>query len=230
MAGESSSFRDSLPEGKPWDFKEHKYNAAEIVETVNGLTKTTNQTSETVNHLSKTVNDISMSLTTASLGAEGVKGTAGFLAGGATAAKVDFTGFKVDEKGVVLFGKQLHTWPWARDDKANFELAEKRASKQYKNVSEARSTAAKSIRAARLNPGDTKAMEKAQRDLSAYRRALREAKPLFKEANELAKKMDQSKKEAESVRRTISASIEASTKQTRTLQGFVDSLSRSVGH
>lgn len=67
-----------------------------------------------------------------SLGIDHLKLAFGALAVGATLFKADFTAAKVDEKGVVVFGKQRITWPHARDDKAKGEAAEKRINKNIK--------------------------------------------------------------------------------------------------
>ncbi|MFI9239726.1 hypothetical protein [Streptomyces sp. NPDC053079] len=65
-----------------------------------------------------------------SIGVDHLKLAMGLAAVGATAVKLDFTGLKVDEKGIVLFGKQKVTWPHARDDKAKADTAEKLLNKR----------------------------------------------------------------------------------------------------
>lgn len=60
-----------------------------------------------------------------SIGVDHLKLAMGLMAVGGTAVKFDFTGLKVDEKGIVLFGKQKVTWPHARDDKAKADAADK---------------------------------------------------------------------------------------------------------
>ncbi|MFQ6198440.1 hypothetical protein [Streptomyces sp. NPDC000405] len=66
-----------------------------------------------------------------SIGVDHLKLAMGVMAVGATAVKFDFTGLKVDEKGIVLFGKQKVTWPHARDDKAKADAAEKLINKRF---------------------------------------------------------------------------------------------------
>ncbi|MFF5130767.1 hypothetical protein ACFY41_28050 [Streptomyces syringium] len=60
-----------------------------------------------------------------SIGIDHLKLAVGLLATGATAVKLDFTGIKVDEKGVTVLGRQRVTWPHARDDKAKADASEK---------------------------------------------------------------------------------------------------------
>ncbi|MFJ2406195.1 hypothetical protein ACIOUE_33360 [Streptomyces xanthochromogenes] len=69
-----------------------------------------------------------------SIGLDHLKVALGVTAVGLTAIKLDFTALKIDEKGIVLFGRQKVTWPHARDDKAKGEAAEKLLKKQLNNV------------------------------------------------------------------------------------------------
>ncbi|MFI9580440.1 hypothetical protein ACIHCQ_00980 [Streptomyces sp. NPDC052236] len=63
--------------------------------------------------LVKKVNDLNFTVDYIKIGLAGV-------ALGITAVKIDFTLFKVDEKGISLFGKTFRTWPWAEEGGGKF--------------------------------------------------------------------------------------------------------------
>ncbi|MEU8965453.1 hypothetical protein AB0C89_27595 [Streptomyces sp. NPDC048491] len=94
-----------------------------------------------------------------SIGLDHLKVALGVTAFGLTAIKLDFTALKVDEKGIVLFGRQKVTWPHARDDKAKGEAAEKSLGKQLDKV-DARISRVERLHTANQNSGGHRYLQK----------------------------------------------------------------------
>ncbi|WP_372408362.1 hypothetical protein [Streptomyces luteireticuli] len=246
MPPEGPSVNDSLPslpEGRRWDFKSEKHNAADLVETVNGLTRTQNNISETVNGLSKSVTEISLSLTGMSAGATGLSASAsgagvsadgakvslGALAGGFTLAKADATAFKVDEKGYYFFGKQVVTWPWALDEKSSAALAEKRIGKLTPEKYRDKEAYEKARRITEQSPRpDTQ--KNAQKALGQYRKTVTK---LLKEYERLDKADKDSKKKSADTDKVMKGMEKQAKELDSTLKKLPTSISgvtNAIGH
>ncbi|GAA0430164.1 hypothetical protein [Streptomyces luteireticuli] len=136
--------------------------------------------------LKKKVNDLSVTVNGLSIGVDSAKLAFGGVAGGATLMKADFTGFKVDEKGVSFMGNQLHTWPWARDKKTRLE---ERAIKSGDSLEQLRRQSELSTARARSKPESTARRLKAEEDRKAFENA-------YLKARDIQRKLDQIKKDA----------------------------------
>ncbi|MFG2178953.1 hypothetical protein ACGFLS_09555 [Streptomyces abikoensis] len=232
------SYTDTIPRGEDgWTFKEEKLNSSIFTQTINGLSRTQNHISQTVNHLSMTVNDLSVSMTGlsasitgASAGVDGAKLSFAGVTGGATLAKADFTGAKVDEKGVSFLGRQILTWPWAEDKGARL------LRKAGKSSSEAEALATNAR--ARLNEAPEYSISRirAEQELKKAEKLRQRAGRAHTALIELARKSAQKKKDAElSLKearksyREAGRNQRAAVKELRNLQNVAASAQREIG-
>ncbi|MGK5640170.1 hypothetical protein ACSNOK_17925 [Streptomyces sp. URMC 126] len=153
-------------------------------------------TKRKVNDLSVTVNGLSLSI-------ESIKFAFAGLAIGGTLAKVDFTLAKADEKGVSFMGRQVFTWPWARDTSARLERRYERASSRLERRQERAQVSTKS---ALKHPSIASAIQ-VEADRKALIKTYVKVRKIGREIDRIKIKADEKKRQAEKDLETANARL-----------------------
>ncbi|MCZ4117883.1 hypothetical protein [Streptomyces sp. H39-S7] len=152
---------------------------------------------------------------------------------GLTPVKIDFTGLKIDEKGVVLAGVQKFVWPYARDAKAKleaaskkFDLSTKKAETAYKEAKKAKDKADRLV-AARGSAGSPESPDSEARRKSALAEARKQrnkAREDLREAGNAYTKMKEIDASIKAAAGDITKAEEEAKKSYEELQGKVRNL------
>ncbi|MBX7465914.1 hypothetical protein [Streptomyces sp. CB01201] len=173
----------------------------------------------------KVVSDLAVSVNALSVGLDTAKlGFAGF-AGGATLAKADFTGLKMDEKGLSFFGHQIWTTPWTRSES---ERAQSRAVGASRQLEARQSDLTNSMRDARRNPGLINQVV-VRESLERLEKARREAGRAQIEVRRIAQQAEQKKKDTEKSLQQTKDAYAAINRNISGLRQAVSALGREIG-
>ncbi|MEV0281403.1 hypothetical protein AB0I22_34175 [Streptomyces sp. NPDC050610] len=177
-------------------------------------------------HLKKKVNDIAITVNGFSAGWDTAKLSGGFAAGGLTGFKADFTGFKVDEKGMSFLGKQITTWPWAESK----EVRGLRRAKRWSDAADEASVKARAAdRRARLNPEDSDLQLRAKLTRGELDAARIEAGKALNDLRKITRAAEQKKDEAKKTLRDAVTFYRQSTRELKGLERAANGASREIG-
>ncbi|MER5887320.1 hypothetical protein ABT160_26175 [Streptomyces sp. NPDC001941] len=139
---------------------------------------------------------------------------------GASLIKIDYTWFKMDEKGITINGRQRHGWPWADPAKAANLKAESSVRKLMDQQEKINSAVARLQRAAAGSTSANAVTERRGEELAAARSRMRasltadslrefqEAEKAYKKAQKLSEKAEkelrEAKKEAQKIEKEAS--------------------------
>ncbi|MEU2513074.1 hypothetical protein [Streptomyces syringium] len=174
--------------------------------------------------LKKKVNDLSVTVNGLSVGVDSAKVAFAGFSGGGTLLKADFTGLKMDEKGITFMGRQLTTWSWAQSDS---DRAESRASRAQTRLSNAQIAFNGSLANAQRSPTlinrlqldhELKELEKARRDAGRAQIKIRE----------IARDSAQKKKDSEANLKRASDAYKQVNKEISGLRRAVATLGREL--
>ncbi|WP_171167513.1 hypothetical protein [Streptomyces sp. I05A-00742] len=180
-------------------------------------------------HLKKKVNDIAVTVNGISVGWDTAKASGGIWAGGLTAVKTDFTGFKVDEKGASLFGIQLKTWSWARDDKLNSAFTEKRIQKLENEIEAQYDPARDAARTANRTRGDSKAEKIARTKLEDLEKARLKLANLYQDLEKYEKNIKNKSEATRNRMEDASENLQAIKTRIEALEGSTRKVSNAIG-
>ncbi|MFD7339280.1 hypothetical protein ACFV98_25185 [Streptomyces violascens] len=157
-----------------------------------------------------------------SVGVDYMKVAVGGLALGFTPVKIDAALLKIDEKGIVWTGRQLWTWPHARDADKRRDRA---ANRQHKKVLKREQKVNSALSPFEVSPS---AKRKAEAQMKKFRKERDELSKILLAMHNDASKANKAKKDAETARATVKNSYAEIIKRQSEMENQLKALDRAL--